>query len=208
MPPSFEHENVLITQHGPNVAGVDEAGRGPWAGPVVAGAVVIYSQADFRKQFGVVNDSKKLSHTAREALFETMAQSSILAYGIGQASVEEIDQLNILQATFLAMQRAVENLEMQSCLIDGNHSPVLPVPTYPLIKGDSLSYSVAAASIFAKVTRDRLMRALAQEYPAYGWERNAGYGTKQHSEAIAQFGITPHHRRSYAPIRKILEAAV
>ena len=183
------------------VAGIDEAGRGPWAGPVVAAAVILD-----RDNFPAgVNDSKQLSKGKREALFDMlMAHAQV---GVGICSVEEIDEHNILGATKLAMQRAFELLPCRpdTVLIDGNQPPQLPCNTHAIIGGDGLCVSIAAASIIAKVTRDRMMVKLAKEFPHYGWESNAGYGTRTHQAGLATFGVTPHHRRSFAPIRKLLD---
>lgn len=188
------------------VAGVDEAGRGPWAGPVVAGAVIFPNLriSDLLRE--TLNDSKKLTHAKRVILFEELHRSDALI-GCGMASVEEIDSLNILQATFLAMKRAIEALSLAPsfALIDGNKiPPKLPCSAQAVVKGDALSLSIAAASIIAKVTRDRLMNDLAKDYPHYGWEKNAGYGTKIHQDGLKEFGICIHHRKSYAPIRRII----
>lgn len=195
--PDFSHE----TQWGGCVAGVDEAGRGPWAGPVVAGAVIFQNL----KAPEGVHDSKQLSAAKRDALYETI--STVACVGVGVASVEEIDYLNILGATKLAMQRAVAALNIipDVILVDGNQPPKFTQKTIPLIKGDSISTSIAAASIIAKVTRDRMMQELDAAFPHYGWNRNAGYGTAVHQKGLAQFGITPHHRKSFAPIRKLLD---
>ncbi len=192
------------------VFGLDEAGRGPWCGPVVAACACWQNQdipISLRHQ---IDDSKKLSAVKRERLFDEIIQSSCI-YGIGCASAEEIDSLNILQATFLAMKRALENarqtfhIHPSYALIDGNRLPKdWHIPCQCVIKGDHLSLSIATASILAKVTRDRIMCELAQIYPQYGWEQNAGYGTKQHIQALEQYGITPYHRRSYAPIRALI----
>jgi len=184
---------------------VDEAGRGPWAGPVTA-AAVIFDQSNLTPELAQnLNDSKKLSAKKREALIDQIKEESIWA--VGEASVEEIDELNILQATFLAMTRAVQGLSQKPnyALIDGNKMPPeLGVPGHPVVKGDGLSCSIAAASIIAKVTRDRQMSALGEKFPGYGWERNAGYGVKLHQEGLATLGVTPHHRKSFKPIRKIM----
>lgn len=193
------------------VAGVDEAGRGPWAGPVVAGAVIFFSHNIHPFLSQHLNDSKKISATKREALFEILqseAKLGNLALAIGQASAREIDELNILQATFEAMRRAVKGLHClpNAALIDGNRNPQnFPCPSYTLIKGDAKSYSIAAASIVAKVYRDNLMKKLALKYPRYGFEKNVGYGTKEHIKALQLWGITPEHRLSYKPIKKIIE---
>lgn len=185
------------------VAGIDEAGRGPWAGPVVAAAVILDPTCIPEG----LDDSKKLSRNRRESLYETILHSAIT--GIGIASVEEIDQYNILEATKRAMVRAWEALGQMTALVlvDGNQPPRFPCPCQAVIGGDGKSLSIAAASILAKVTRDRIMATLANEFPSYGWGKNAGYGTKIHQEAIASFGITPHHRKSFAPIRNHLLGA-
>lgn len=190
------------------VGGVDEAGRGPWAGPVVAAAAVFLEPLSFSHSlFDGIQDSKKLSKMKRENLYQELTQLKSFNYGIGIASVEEIDRLNILQATFLAMGRAVEALTPQppTLLIDGKYIPSFQgIQTIPVIKGDDKSLSIAAASILAKVTRDRIMEDLALEHPFYGWEHNAGYGTQLHQDALKTNGITAHHRKSFAPIKKLL----
>ena len=186
------------------IAGVDEAGRGPWAGPVVAAAVVI--NKDLIDIDSGINDSKKVSKKNREFLFDKIISTS--HFGVGITSVENIDKLNILEATKLAMVDAINqiNLKLDYVLVDGNQLPQsLPCPAQAVIKGDSKSISIAAASIIAKVTRDRIMEKLHKEFPVYGWNSNSGYGTKDHIEAIARHGICIHHRKSYAPIRKILQ---
>ena len=182
------------------VAGVDEAGRGPWAGPVVAAAVIV--NRDIFPEG--IDDSKKLSAKKREELFIKIMGSC--GVGIGLSSTKEIDDINILQATMLAMQRAVSDLPQipDMALIDGNRVPILPCQSQTIIKGDSKSFSIAAASIIAKVTRDRIMSELATEFPHYGWEKNSGYGVKQHKEALEEHGVTPHHRKSFKPIAKLL----
>ena len=193
--PDFRNEEML----GGRVAGVDEAGRGPWAGPVVAAAVIL----DPARIPAGLNDSKVLSRTRREQLLNPILESACV--GVGQASVEEIDRLNILQASLLAMRRAVGALATtpDACLVDGNRDPNLGIPTRLLVKGDAISLSIAAASIVAKVTRDRIMCDLAATYPAYGWDRNAGYGVPTHRDALQIVGISPHHRKSFAPIRHL-----
>jgi ribonuclease HII len=200
--PDFALEDSALAEIGPGalIAGVDEVGRGPWAGPVVAAAVIL------KREYvpDGLDDSKALSKARREALFEAIQEHAIIGYG--SASVEEIDDINILQASLLAMTRAVEALGVAPhiALIDGNRAPRLACPARPVVKGDSRSLSIAAASIIAKVTRDRLMADLACEHPAYGWERNAGYGTREHQEALRLVGICPHHRKSFAPIRELM----
>ncbi|MBL4906487.1 MAG: ribonuclease HII [Sneathiella sp.] len=185
------------------VVGLDEVGRGPFAGPVVAAAVIL-DPANIPEG---IQDSKKLSKIKRENLFDQILATSMV--GIGEASPSEIDEFNILQATFLAMRRAFETLDKSPdvALVDGNRDPKLGIPTRLIVKGDSISLSIAAASIVAKVTRDRKMCALAKQFPHYGWEKNSGYGTLEHRKGLSLFGITPQHRRSFAPIRKILESS-
>ncbi|MEM7190731.1 MAG: ribonuclease HII [Pseudomonadota bacterium] len=195
--PDFAFED----QHPAPVAGVDEAGRGPWAGPVVAAAVVLNREA----VPDGLNDSKKLSAKRREMLFEAIFQAAQVGVGIG--SVEEIDRLNIARANDLAMARAVAALPLSPAfaLIDGRAVPAnLATPARAIVKGDALSLSIAAASIIAKVTRDRIMTELAAVHPGYGWAQNAGYGTAQHRAALDRLGVTPHHRRSFRPIHNIL----
>lgn len=182
------------------VAGVDEVGRGPWAGPVVAAAVIL----DKARIPAGLDDSKRLSATRRETLAARLEDCARI--GIGMASVAEIDRLNILAASLLAMQRAVTALGVAPdvALIDGLHAPALPCAAIPVVKGDRRSLSIAAASIVAKVSRDRLMANLAKVFPAYGWEKNAGYGTRLHRDALNLVGISCHHRKSFAPIRKLM----
>lgn len=200
--PTFQIESQF---QGP-VGGIDEAGRGPWAGPVVAAVTVFLKPPPQWIEDGI-QDSKKLSKTKRESLFKSLHELENFAFGIGKASVAEIDLHNISQATFLAMRRAVQMLSFspQTLLIDGKFIPKFEgIKTLPIIGGDGISLSIAAASILAKVTRDRDMEELAIECPQYGWERNAGYGTAEHQEALKAHGITPHHRKSFAPIRVLL----
>lgn len=198
---------TLEIEAGGLVAGIDEAGRGPWAGPVVAGAAMLDREALETSLLTGLDDSKKLTPAKREALFEALEKSTAAITGVGQASVEEIDSLNILQATYLAMTRALDNLgrSVDLALVDGNRAPPLSCKVQTVIKGDSKSLSIAAASIVAKVTRDRLMGRLAQEHPGYGWETNQGYGTTEHRDGLNRLGVTLHHRKSYAPIRAVLE---
>jgi ribonuclease HII len=183
------------------IAGVDEAGRGPLAGPVVAAAVIL----DPLRPIAGLTDSKKLTEKKREALFP-LIQEYALAWGIASASVEEIDQLNILQASLLAMQRAVHAMKIfpTLALIDGNQAPALSCETRTIIQGDLLEPAISAASILAKVTRDREMCNLDREYPQYGFARHKGYPTKDHLLALEQHGITKLHRRSYAPVARYL----
>jgi ribonuclease HII len=198
--PDFEREHQLLKTYD-IVAGVDEVGRGPWAGPVTACAVVL----DPDNIPEGLNDSKKLTAKMREYLFQQIVQSADVS--IAHVSVTEIDRINILQASLLAMEDAVAGLSNTAdfVLIDGNKTPKnLNCPSEAIIKGDAKSSSIAAASIVAKVTRDRMMVALSQQFPGYGWETNAGYGTKQHQEGLKALGVTAHHRRSFKPIHNML----
>ena len=193
---------VLERAAGGLVAGVDEAGRGPLAGPVVAAAAIL----DPGAIPAGLDDSKRLRPARRETLFAALTATARI--GIGIADIAEIDRLNILGATMLAMQRAVAALPIipDLALIDGNRTPGLACPARAIVKGDGRSLSIAAASIAAKVTRDRIMADLARQFPGYGWERNAGYGTQEHCAALARLGPTAHHRRSFAPVRAVLAA--
>ena len=199
--PDFTLEDAARAEHNGRVAGLDEAGRGPWAGPVVAAAVIL----DERIALDGLDDSKLVSEDAREALFEKISARAVV--GIGIVDVPAIDRLNILHASMLAMQNAFAQLteSAQSALIDGNRAPDLPCPAIPCVGGDARSASIAAASIIAKVTRDRLMRDLHPAFPLYGWARNKGYGTREHATALAEHGVTIHHRRSFAPVARALE---
>jgi ribonuclease HII len=187
------------------VCGVDEAGRGPLAGPVVAAAVILDRRRLPRALRHGLDDSKKLTREEREE-FAALLQRSGAAIGVGAASVIEIDRRNILQATLAAMSRAVAALGIlpETALVDGNVPPPLACAVRTVIGGDGLSLSIAAASVIAKVTRDRLMHRLAQRYDGYGWETNVGYGTAKHQAAIEALGLTPHHRRSFAPVQLAL----
>ena len=196
--PSLFHERALFRRHGVSaLAGVDEAGRGALAGPVVAAAVVL----DFGSIPKGIDDSKKLTPSARARLNEEICRSALTSLGIVDA--ETIDEINILRASLEAMRLAVLGLETlpQAALIDGRDAPALPCLCETLTGGDGLSLSVAAASIVAKVARDRLMERFAERYPSYGFARHKGYGTKAHREAIARFGASPIHRKSFAPLR-------
>lgn len=192
--------------HTPFLFGIDEAGRGPLAGPVVAAAC--YIPPELEAQFPEVNDSKKLTEHKREQLFERLTHTPGILFGIGFASAQEIDELNILQATFLAMRRAAAPLINHSgatALIDGPH-PVakFSIPQRPIIDGDAKSLVIAAASILAKVTRDRHMKELDLRYPGYGFAGHKGYGTAKHLAALRELGPCPEHRRSFAPVRNLL----
>ena len=191
---------------GGRVAGIDEAGRGPWAGPVVVAAVVFGGGDPPPQLRAAITDSKLLLPGRRAALHGRILACADAAVGI--ASVAEIDSMNILQATLLAIRRAVTRLDEvpDLALVDGNRAPRLRCPVKTVVGGDCKSLSIAAASIVAKVTRDRLMVRLAADYPGYGWERNAGYGTAEHRAALARLGPCEQHRRSFRPIRELLEA--
>lgn len=204
--PDFSIEN----EYDFDVVGIDEAGRGPWAGPVVAAAVIIKNHQLAADLTLNLDDSKKISPLKREKLFARLLQEQKAGHiqiGIGQASCQEIDEFNILQATFLAMKRALEKIPNQPklALLDGNQTPtVFPCPCRSIVKGDGRSLSIAAASIVAKVYRDHLMKELAKKYPGYGFEKNSGYGTSLHLQGLKKYGVTPEHRHSYKPIKKFL----
>jgi ribonuclease HII len=190
------------------VCGVDEAGRGPWAGPVVAAAVVLDAERLSPDLAAGLDDSKKLKPARRAELLGMLR--AVARIGVGSASVEEIDASNILAATLLAMGRAVDALGRpvpDLALVDGNRPPRLVCPARTIVKGDALSLSIAAASIVAKQTRDAEMAELDRQFPGYGWAANAGYGTAQHKSALERLGPTPAHRKSFAPIRKMLSPA-
>lgn len=184
-----------------SVAGVDEVGRGPLCGPVVTAAVIL----DPQQPIVGLNDSKKLSEARRELLYDEICAKA-LAWCIARAEVEEIDRLNILHATMLAMQRAVQGLSIRPMLVlvDGNRCPVLPMPSRPVIGGDALEPAIAAASILAKVSRDREMQLLDAQYPGYGLAQHKGYPTPKHLEALQRLGPTPIYRRSFAPVQRAL----
>ena len=199
--PDFSYERAAMDRGFAGIAGVDEVGRGPLAGPVTACAVVL----DMSRIPEGLNDSKKLSAQRRESLAEAILACAEVS--VASASVEEIDELNILRASHLAMERAVAGLltPPDHCLIDGNLIPKgLTVSAEAIVKGDSKSVSISAASIVAKIRRDYVMSALAQQYPGYGWETNAGYPSKSHRLALQNLGVTPHHRRSFKPVHNIL----
>lgn len=199
--PDFTFEASLMGQGCPLIAGVDEVGRGPLAGPVTAAAVIL-NPSNIPQG---LNDSKKLSAKRRENLYDLILKSATVA--VAHVSVEEIDRINILQASLLAMRNAVAALNPQPAhlLIDGNRVPdPVNIPAQPIVKGDGKSLSIAAASIVAKTVRDRLMAELSLQNPGYGWEKNAGYPSKQHILALQRLGVTPHHRRSFRPVHNIL----
>ena len=198
--PNFLLEQELVARGALRIAGVDEVGRGPLAGPVTAAAVIL----DPSNIPDGLNDSKALSAKRRDALEPMIFASAEVS--IAHATVEEIDEINILRASHLAMERAVAGLgRVDHALIDGNMIPKgLTVPATTVIKGDARSLSIAAASIVAKICRDRIMVELAQQFPGYGWETNAGYGSKSHMSALRNLGPTPHHRRSFKPVHNML----
>lgn len=190
----LEYENAALNSGFEVICGIDEAGRGPLAGPVYAAAVIL------PKGYIVegVNDSKKISEKKRDLLFDKIIDECV-CYSIGTASEQEIDEINILQATFLAMRRAVAGLEIKPdiALIDGNKKPGLDIAEQTIVKGDSKSANIAAASIIAKVSRDRYMLEMAEKYPEYQFEKHKGYGTKLHYEMLEKYGISPIHRKTF-----------
>jgi len=194
--PNFDIENEYPNM---TVAGTDEAGRGPLCGPVVAAAVIFPAR---QNACPIINDSKKLSKTQRGRAYDWITENTIWA--TGQCSAEEIDDINILQASLLAMKRAILGLSKRPdfVLVDGNKMPA-GIQGRAVVKGDSKSMSIAAASIIAKVSRDRIMENLSREFPKYGWDKNAGYPTAAHVKAIRQHGITPHHRKTFQPIKNV-----
>lgn len=195
----YEYERNAAQQGYTAVCGIDEAGRGPLAGPVYAAAVILPDGLEIPE----LNDSKKLTEKKREALFDEICQKAV-AYGIGCASEQEIDEINILQATYLAMRRAVEQLSVPAdyALVDGNRMPPLAIPGETVVKGDAKSASIAAASILAKVSRDRVMLLMDPVYPQYQFAKHKGYGTKVHREALLTYGPCPIHRKTF--LTKIL----
>ncbi|NSL92053.1 ribonuclease HII [Acetobacter syzygii] len=200
--PDFRHEQ----QHGGLVAGVDEVGRGPLAGPVIAAAVVFAAGVP-DDLAAVIDDSKKIKPAMREAIAERLPHVPGVAIGVGAASTAEIDRINIYHASHLAMQRAVARLPVKPdhVLVDGNKIPDFGCSAEAIVGGDGLSLSIAAASIVAKVVRDRIMARLDVRWPDYGWEKNAGYGTAVHRQALLQVGVTPHHRKTFGTVRRQME---
>lgn len=203
----FAFERELLAHGHLRLAGVDEAGRGPLAGPVVAAAVCFpqgWIQSGLSGDLAKLNDSKQLSEKQRERFFELLLSASEISHAIAIVDAPTIDRLNILQATHHAMNEALAKLPQSPAhvLVDGLKVPSLRWPQTPIVKGDSLSYSIAAASILAKVTRDRMMHAYDTEFPGYGFAVHKGYGTKQHLEAITRQGPCPIHRRSFAPLKQ------
>lgn len=200
-PPDMSEEQAAQREGYALVCGIDEAGRGPLAGPVVAAAVILPAGYELPG----LNDSKKLTAKKREQLYAALMADERVQKCIAQATVQEIDELNILRATHLAMRRAAQGLPggVDFCLIDGLPVPGFPLPSRSLVKGDARCLSIAAASILAKVWRDHYMLELHREFPAYGFDRHAGYGTKAHMQAIHDHGVTIHHRRTFAPVAQL-----
>ena len=197
--PVVSHNNSII------VAGIDEAGRGPLCGPVVAGAVIFPSRFYENPPEILITDSKKMTTVARAAAFDWIVENCIV--GVGQCSPVEIDELNILWASMLAMKRAIADLKQQPdfCLIDGNRIPKdLFMQAKPIVKGDRKTLSIVAASFIAKETRDKIMSDLAEKFPQYGWDKNAGYPTQSHLQAIKKYGINDHYRKTFKPIKEYL----
>lgn len=200
------HESRLHREGFCWIAGLDEAGRGPLAGPVVAAACILPQNVLFEQ----LNDSKQLTPKIRERLYQEITENSEIIFGIGISDVATIDRVNILQATFLAMRQAVSQLKVPPdfLLIDGNQIPVFDVPSLGIVEGDSHSVSIAAASILAKVTRDRMMVELDEKWPHYGFKKHKGYGTNEHLSAIRKWGPCPLHRRSFEPIKSKLHSDI
>ena len=213
MPDLRLEKRHLAAGNGP-VIGIDETGRGPWAGPVTAAAFWLNPDC-FDHLPPELNDSKKLNPAKRAAIYAALTKGGH-AFSVMSIAADEIDRIGILGATFLAMQQAATHLQeilirrqhaaIGLCLVDGNLDPGLEMPVKTVIKGDALSCSIAAASIIAKETRDKLMRGLARDHAGYGWESNMGYGTKSHLEAVRLHGVSRHHRRSFAPIKRLLQS--
>ena len=199
--PDMSAEAAAYAAGRSRVCGIDEAGRGPLAGPVVAAAVVL----PMGYELPGLNDSKKLTAKKRDALYELLMADARVLKCVAHATVQEIDELNILRATHLAMARAAQGIApaVDFCLIDGLAVPHFPLPSQNMVKGDARCLSIAAASVLAKVTRDRYMLQLAEQFPQYGFDRHAGYGTQAHLQAIRTHGITIHHRRSFAPVAQM-----
>ena len=202
--PDFSIEKICSKKI---IAGVDEAGRGPLCGPVVAGAVV-FLKYDF-DDMPLISDSKQMNEKQRDIAFDWITNNKDIVWATGSCSPAEIDELNILWASMTAMERAVDALKIQPehCLVDGNRVPK-NLNGAAVVKGDAKSLSIAAASILAKVTRDRLMHELSKQFPQYGWEKNAGYPTPEHLRAIEKYGINEHYRKTFGPVKKVIENVI
>ncbi|MFT4690172.1 MAG: ribonuclease HII [Verrucomicrobiia bacterium] len=212
-PDRFAHERKLLDEGVHPLAGIDEAGRGPLAGPVAAAAVILpesWVQAGLPDSLKGLNDSKQLSEKKRESLFAVISSATEIVYGVAIVDAQTIDRINILQATHLAMNQALAKLAVSPShsLVDGNPVKTLTTSQTAIVKGDSLSFSIAAASILAKVTRDRLMVEYDREYPDYGFAQHKGYGTKKHMAAIEKHGACPIHRMSFAPLKPPTQAEI
>lgn len=208
----LRHEQTAWSQGHLILAGVDEAGRGPLAGPVVAAAVAMpreFLEAEQTRRLSGLNDSKQLTAARRETFFELLVSEPVVAYGVGRAEVEEIDAINILRATHLAMNRAVQAMgrAVDLLLVDGRLVPGLPFASRAIVKGDAQSLLIAAASVIAKVTRDRLLLELDRQFPGYGLAQHKGYGTAAHLDALRRLGPCPVHRRSFAPVASAIHGA-
>ena len=202
MMPNLQFELIKQSEGFALIAGIDEAGRGPLAGPVSAAAVILPDGFSHT----LLNDSKKLTEKRREALYEELTTREDVYWSLAYGDVDEIEEINILKATHVTMARAAEGLEVKPdfCLIDGLPVPQFPLPSEGIVKGDGKSLSIAAASVIAKVSRDRLMLAYAEKYPEYGFERHKGYGTKLHLEALRKYGPCPIHRKTFAPVAELI----
>ena len=208
--PTFNIEDGLLLPDDALIAGVDEVGRGSLAGPVMAAAIILDRSKCWGDQLDQVDDSKRLSKKKRETISAWIYKVSNV--GIGVVDREEIDQLNILWASLLAMERAIDDVQknldrpLDAVLIDGNRLPTLNCRGYAIVQGDKKSFSIAAASIIAKIARDKFMFKMAKTHPRYGWEKNMGYGTRYHMEALKKYGVTDQHRRSFRPVAETLES--
>ncbi len=203
--PDFTHEQELIDIHGPLCAGIDEVGYGAWAGPVLVCAAIISLEKIDQELLLQLNDSKKITKKQREKIYDLLISSPGVQFTIEQSNPDYIDAHNILRATHHSMIKAAQDLNPDSILLDGINKPNFQIPCKTLIDGDQKSYSIAAASILAKVTRDRIMETLHNDYPYYGWDTNVGYGTKKHQDGLEKYGVTCHHRKSYKPIALFLK---
>lgn len=205
MMPDFSHEQELINTYGPLCAGIDEVGYGAWAGPVLVCAAILDLEKIDDALLLQLNDSKKITKKQREKIFDLLISSEGVKFKIEQSDPQYIDEHNVLCATHHAMIKAATSLSPNSILLDGVNKPDFLVPCKTLIDGDQKSYSIAAASILAKVSRDRIMEKLHNDHPHYGWDTNVGYGTKKHQDGLKKHGVTDHHRKSYKPIALLLE---